>query len=141
MPNTRKPTSDRRRCKKCNRWAQFGSEYCWDHDPTVSDEEKHAARVRGGKASRKVHPLALDEIEDIADTTDLKRFTVSVIKGLVAGTVKPNQARALFTGGKVLKDVMELQLYEQLAERVSALEGDTAKRLESNGEWQISDRS
>lgn len=131
---TRRPTSDRRRCQECNRWAMAFSDYCYDHNPEISDEERHAARVKGGRASRTVHPLALPEIERIDDTADLKQFTVSVIKALVAGTVTPNQARALFTGALTLRNIMELELYQELTRRVEKLEGPLTET-----QWQLSE--
>lgn len=138
--------ADRCKHQDCNRWAMVlsGDGLCFDHSSTVTDAERRAAKVKGGKASKKVHPLALPDIERIDTTGDLKTFTVSVIRALVNGTVTPNQARALFTGSITLKSILELELYERLAQRVATLETGTRptpKELEAPEEtlWQESE--
>lgn len=124
-------------CKECNRHAMAFSEYCFFHNPDVSDEEKQQARSKGGRSSRRVEALNIDDVKPVEDVVDLKQFLNSLLGWLIAGKVTPSQARALVSVGGALRDCLELELVEILSNRLALVEGGQPKMLSGGEQWRV----
>jgi hypothetical protein len=102
--------------RQCGMQAQVlgdGAGWCVNHDPALA-EAKREWSARGGRTSRKVELIDVDEVEPIEDVVDLKRFLNSLLQWTIEGRVTPTQARSLVNVSNALKDTLALELFEML---------------------------
>lgn len=92
--------------KQCGAYAMSGNEYCYLHNPNITDKEKRAVKVKGGQANRAIITKPLPPIEIKAPQD---------VVGLLANTI--NQVRA---GG----------LDVRIANCIGVLSGHLIKALE-----------
>ncbi len=97
--------------QRCTAIASKG-DYCWFHDPLVS-EERDAARVRGGQ--NKATAVRVDRL--LPETLRASiTYTVRAMARVSAGTMKPDQGAAIASLGSSLVRQYEAGVrLEQLA--------------------------
>jgi hypothetical protein len=111
--------------------------FCINHDPTRSEEEVREWKRKGGRTSRKVKLIDVEEIQPVEDVTDLKQLLNSVLFWLVEGRIDPSQARALVNVGNSLRDVLALELFE-LIERLNQVEAEVST-IKGGKQWLLLD--
>jgi len=105
---------------QCNANAMSGLDYCYTHNPDISDEEKREAKQRGGQnravaISEPLPPLA------IAEPNDAVLLIVDTINRVRAGELDIRVANCLgFLSDKLLKafEVSKLNDRVEIIERV-----------------------
>lgn len=118
--------------------------YCWNHsDDSGVVERRRGSRARGGRGSRKV--VDAPELKTLLaelkrgggdEVTAVKRLVLSSMESLLGGELTPAQFRALIgVGGRTLRDLMELELYQEMANRLGRLESLPA--VKEADQWRI----
>ena len=105
---------------QCNANAMSGADYCYTHNPDISDEEKREAKQRGGQnravaISEPLPPLA------IAEPNDAVLLIVDTISRVRSGELDIRVANCLgFLTDKLLKafEVSKLNDRVEIIERV-----------------------
>jgi len=105
---------------KCEAYAIKGSEFCYFHNPDISDEEKKEAQSNGGKTKALTlkEPLPELVLAEPADTVLLIADTISRVR---AGKLDIRTANCLgFLSDKLLKafEVSQLNSRVEIIERV-----------------------
>jgi len=105
---------------KCEAYAIKGSEFCYFHNPDISDEEKKEAQSNGGKTKALTlkEPLPELVLAEPADTVLLITDTISRVR---AGKLDIRTANCLgFLSDKLLKafEVSQLNSRVEIIERV-----------------------
>ena len=105
---------------KCEAYAVKGSEFCYFHNPDISDEEKREAQSNGGKTKALTlkEPLPELVLAEPADTVLLIADTISRVR---AGKLDIRTANCLgFLSDKLLKafEVSQLNSRVEIIERV-----------------------
>jgi len=105
---------------KCEAHAIKGSEFCYFHNPDISDEEKREAQSNGGKTKALTlkEPLPELVLAEPADTVLLIADTISRVR---AGKLDIRTANCLgFLSDKLLKafEVSQLNSRVEIIERV-----------------------
>ena len=105
---------------KCEAHAIKGSEFCYFHNPDISDEEKREAQSNGGKTKALTlkEPLPELVLAEPADTVLLIADTISRVR---AGKLDIRTANCLgFLSDKLLKafEVSQLNSRVKITERV-----------------------
>ena len=105
---------------KCEAHAIKGSEFCYFHNPDISDEEKKEAQSNGGKTKALTlkEPLPELVLAEPADTVLLITDTISRVR---AGKLDIRTANCLgFLSDKLLKafEVSQLNSRVEIIERV-----------------------
>jgi len=105
---------------KCEAYAIKGSEFCYFHNPDISDEEKREAQSNGGKTKALTlkEPLPELVLAEPADTVLLIADTISRVR---AGKLDIRTANCLgFLSDKLLKafEVSQLNSRVEIIERV-----------------------
>jgi len=105
---------------KCEAHAIKGSEFCYFHNPDISDEEKREAQSNGGKTKALTlkEPLPELVLAEPADTVLLITDTISRVR---AGKLDIRTANCLgFLSDKLLKafEVSQLNSRVEIIERV-----------------------
>ena len=105
---------------KCEAHAIKGSEFCYFHNPDISDEEKKEAQSNGGKTKALTlkEPLPELVLAEPADTVLLIADTISRVR---AGKLDIRTANCLgFLSDKLLKafEVSQLNSRVEIIERV-----------------------
>jgi len=121
----------RRRCagrnasgKRCGRSPQPNG-WCWMCDPNITDEQRKAARSRGGQNTAKITALMAAMREQTAnidvklDTpADMTRLLEATTRALLAGIIQPRTAAALTglvnSAAKIVELAVEQSLLEEL---------------------------
>lgn len=104
---------------QCNAYAMSGSDYCYMHNPEISEEEKQKARQKGG-LGRPIIANPLPPIK-ITEPSDLALLLVDVINRVRAGEMDVKVANCLgFLSDKLLKayEVSKLNDRLEIIERV-----------------------
>lgn len=106
--------------EQCNANAMSGLNYCYTHNPDISDEEKREAKQRGGQARALIiaNPLPALPINTPDDAILLIVDTISRVR---AGELDIKTANCLFIGSdKLLKafEVAKLNDKAEFIERV-----------------------
>jgi hypothetical protein len=94
----------------CQARSMQGEEYCYLHNPAISEEEKHDARSRGGKENQIIVKTPLPPLK-IASPKDVISFLEETINGVRSGEIDVKIANCLgFLTDKLLKayEVAEL---------------------------------
>lgn len=124
--------------------------WCINHDPTRSEAETREWKRRGGRSSKKVEPADVPSLRQLLvdmergdcpdDVLQVKRILIRAMSDLLDAQLSPTQFRALCGSGiSILKDIIALDFYKTLVERVSRLEGsDEPRQLEGGDKWQES---
>jgi hypothetical protein len=105
---------------KCEAHAVSGSDFCYFHNPDISDEEKREAQSNGGKAKALTLQEPLPELA-IAKPADAVLLVADTIKRVRAGTLDIRTANCLgFLSDKLLKafEVSKLNDRVEVIERV-----------------------
>lgn len=122
--------------------------FCYNHsdDEGIVSKRKRSRR-KGGLSRRKVVDAPeldalLEELQAGGgdDVLAVKKLVLSSMSALLDGRLSVSQFRALVgTGGKTLHDLLELELYQQLAQRLARLEaGEAPEELQIRGQvWRI----
>jgi len=105
---------------QCNANAMSDSDYCYTHNPAISDEEKREAKQRGGQARALTiaNPLPVITIKEPDDAVLLVVDTISRVR---AGELDIRTANCLgFLTDKLLKafEVAKLNDRVEIIERV-----------------------
>jgi len=88
---------------KCEAYAIKDSEFCYFHNPDISDEEKREAQSNGGKTKALTLKEALPELP-IAKPEDAVMLVADTINRVRAGTLDIRTANCLgFLSDKLLK--------------------------------------
>ena len=106
--------------EKCQANAMSDGEYCYLHNPDISQEDKRLAQVKGGEARGITISEALPEIQ-ITTPTDAVILVVDTIGRVRAGTLDIKTANCIgFLTDKLLKafEVAKLNDKMEFIERV-----------------------
>ncbi len=124
------------KCSECNRTAKKDKPYCFQHDPTVSDETKKGWKAKGGFLSKRVSAINPDDILPIKSIDGLLDFYNLVIADALAMPNSLKRAKVLSDIGAKLGQVLELQHIISLDERLRILEAQEVLQVEANV-WQV----
>jgi len=105
---------------KCDAWAMNGSEFCYFHNPDISDEEKREAQSNGGKIKALILKEPLPELA-LTEPADAVLLIADTISGVRAGTLDIRTANCLgFLSDKLLKafEVSKINDRVEIIERV-----------------------
>lgn len=100
----------------CTAQQMHGASYCYRHNPDISDDEKHAASVQGGKATQVLsdaEPVTLRQVESIISLLE------SNIHDVRTGRIDPRVSNAVVQNINSLLKVYELAIVDS---RVRKLE-------------------
>ena len=102
--------------KRCRANAIGNSEYCYQHSPDVSEDDKKDARARGGKNSAiKIdEPLPEREIRSSDDIVKLLEETINLVRGAKLQIKIANCVG--FLSGHILRAVETGELEKRLQE-------------------------
>ena len=112
---------------QCNANAMSGAEYCYTHNPDISDEEKREAKQRGGanRALTLKEPLP---VLPIANQDDAVLLVADTINRVRAGKLDIRTANCLgFLADKLLKALEASQTNDKL-EKIERLLAQRQKR-------------
>jgi len=105
---------------KCEAWAMNGSEFCYFHNPDISDEKKREAQSNGGKTKALILKDPLPEL--VLTTPDHAVLLIAdTISRVRAGTLDIRTANCLgFLSDKLLKafEVSKINDRVEIIERV-----------------------
>lgn len=104
----------------CEAYAVKDSEFCYFHNPDVSDEDKREAQSNGGKTKALTLKEPLPELA-LSKPSDAVLLIADTISRVRAGTLDIRTANCLFIGGdKLLKafEVSQLNDKYDVIERV-----------------------
>lgn len=118
------------KCLKCDFTAMADSPYCYYHNPDVPDNEKKAAKAKGGRHSRTIpHALKAEDFTPIRSTDDL----ISFYNALLAEAVKePDAGRMIRNAMAIapkLADSLQLRILEAISQRLEVIESRATGRL------------
>ena len=112
---------------QCNANAMSGLDYCWTHNPDISDEEKREAKQRGGQARALTIANPLPALP-IIEPNDAVLLIVDTINRVRAGKLDIRTANCLgFLTDKLLKAFEASQTNDKL-ERIERLLAQRQKR-------------
>lgn len=82
MPSDRKCQHTKEDGTPCGAYAMTGQEFCYLHNPAITDEEKKLAQVKGGKARALTiaEPLPLMKLETPQDAVMLIADTINRVR-------------------------------------------------------------
>jgi hypothetical protein len=103
---------------QCNANAMSGAEFCYTHNPTIPEDERHEARTRGGKANivKVANPLSEITINKPSEVVDLLTDTIQEVR---RGNLDPRIANTIgYLAGHLLK-AFEVT---KVADRVETIE-------------------
>jgi hypothetical protein len=105
---------------QCNAYAMSGADYCYTHNPDISDDEKREAKQRGGQARALTiaNPLPALQIKEPNDTVLLITDTIHRVR---SGELDIKTANCIgFLSDKLLKafEVAKLNDRVEIIERV-----------------------
>jgi len=106
--------------QKCEAHAIKDSEFCYFHNPDISDEEKREAQSNGGKTKALILKEPLPKLA-LAEPDDAVLLIADTINRVRAGTLDIRTANCLFIGAdKLLKafEVAKINDKTELIERV-----------------------
>lgn len=101
----------------CNSHSIRGEDFCFFHNPNISDEEKRAAQAKGGKNNgfKQSEPLEPMKLETIKDVVILLAETIN---GVRVGSVDIRVANCLgILSGHLLK-AMEISNFERRIDEI-----------------------
>lgn len=115
---------DKRQCKhikdngsRCNSLCRGDSDYCFWHDPEITEEEKKKAR-ESKKISLEVTREDIDALQ-ISDITDLPTIINKCLKDVYCGKIDTKTSNSISSLIKNYKDVIETVL---LIKKIELLE-------------------
>ena len=112
---------------QCNANAMSGLDYCWTHNPDISDEEKREAKQRGGQARALTIANPLPALP-IIEPNDAVLLIVDTINRVRSGELDIKTANCLgFLTDKLLKAFEASQTNDKL-ERIERLLAQRQKR-------------
>lgn len=82
---------------KCEAWAMKDSDFCYLHNPEISEEKKREAMAKGGKNNKPIVTTPL-ETTDINSPIDILSVITTTITELRAGKIDSNIAKSIFYG-------------------------------------------
>ncbi len=99
-------------------------EFCFQHDPAISAEDKRAAKAKGGYHSRIIpHGLKSSTVLPIDSVTDLKNFlNVLLAKGIDKIEDTPKMLKATLPIVDKFNTVFELELLEAMQQKLKIIE-------------------
>jgi len=104
--------------KACRANAMRNSQFCFHHNPDITDQEKKAARIKGGKANRAEIERSKPEMS-IKTTQDVALLLAGLINDIRAGEIDIRIANCIgYLSGHLLK-AMEVS---ELSKRLEAVE-------------------
>lgn len=109
---------------QCNANAMSGLDYCYTHNPDISDEEKREARKKGG-SNRAVVLKAPLPVIPIKKIPDVALLIVDTIDRVRAGEMDTRIANCLFIGSDKLMRALEVS---ELEKRFEELENKVNKQ-------------
>lgn len=102
--------------KDCTAQAMHGAEHCYRHNPAISEDDKRAASIQGGKATQVLadaEPVTLRQVESIISLIE------SNINDVRTGKIDPRVSNAVVQNVNALLKVYELAVVDS---RVRKLE-------------------
>jgi hypothetical protein len=106
--------------EQCNAYAMSGLDYCYTHNPDISDEDKQEARERGGQARALTITNPLPALP-INEPNDAVLLVIDTIHRVRAGELDVKTANCLgFLTDKLLKafEISKLNDRVEIIERV-----------------------
>jgi len=100
---------------QCNANAMRDSEYCYTHNPDISDEEKREAKQRGGQARALTIADPLPDLP-INEPNDAVLLIVDTISRVRSGELDIRTANCLFIGSDKLLKAFEVSKLNDKAE-------------------------
>lgn len=99
----------------CDAWAMQGENFCYLHNPKISDEEKKEAMARGGFANK---PTVKEPLEQIAINSpkDALQLISVTLNELRSGLIDTNIAKSIFYGCGVYTKTYEIAVLEEKAD-------------------------
>ena len=100
--------------KQCGAYAMAGAEYCYLHNPAISDEEKKLTQTRGGEARALMvdEPLPSMSLDTPQDAVLLLADTINRVR---AGTLDPRIANTIgYLAGHLIKALEVAQLKDKV---------------------------
>lgn len=110
--------------EQCNANAMNGSDFCYTHNPDISDEEKKEAQARGGQNRALMIDNPLPEIP-VAKADDVVLLLADTVNQVRTGKMNVKIANCLGTLSGQLIKALELAKY---ADKLDLLEGLLKKR-------------
>jgi hypothetical protein len=99
----------------CEAWAMGDSDYCYLHNPEITDEAKREAQIRGGKAN-KITISEPQEAVDIATSKDVVNLIADTINKVRAGSLDIKIANCIgFLSGHLLKAIETADIEKRVA--------------------------
>jgi len=99
---------------QCGAYAMADTEFCYLHNPAISDEEKKLAQVKGGenRALMIDEPLPVMRLETPSDAVMLLADTINRVR---TGTLDPRIANTIgYLAGHLLKAFEVAQLKDKI---------------------------
>lgn len=113
--------------EQCNGNAMIDNEYCYMHNPDISEEEKKEAKARGGSNRAVLVKEPLTEIH-IQKMPDIALLIVDTINRVRAGEMDIRVANCLgFLSDKLIK-ALEVSELEERFEKLEQLINEKAER-------------
>lgn len=113
--------------KDCTARPMHGAEHCYRHNPAISDADKHAAAVSGGKATQvlaNAEPVTLRNVESIISLIE------SNINDVRTGQIDTKVSNAVVQNINALLKVYELAIVDSRVRRLEQQAGiDTPDEL------------
>ncbi len=115
--------------KQCTAFAMNGCDYCYRHNPDISEEDKLDASSKGGKNSNKPEfietPLPEMKLENMQDVVNLLADTVNNVR---AGKISTKSGKTI----GYLASLMIWAIKEAKAEK----EQEEEKKMKAEGKWE-----
>lgn len=109
--------------EQCNANAINGGDYCYQHSPAITDEEKRDAQTRGGRARALTISNPLPAVE-LVRPDDAITLMAETINGVRAGTIDIRTANCLgFLTDKLLKAFEVAKLNDKVEFMAVVLKG------------------
>lgn len=106
--------------KQCGANALRGSQFCYHHDPKISQEEKRKVQVKGGQNRKQIVSNPLDPME-IVNAGDISSLIADTINQVRVGEIDCRVANTIgYLAGVALK-AFEISSIEKRLEKIEIL--------------------
>ncbi|MCE1164584.1 MAG: hypothetical protein LWX07_04180 [Bacteroidetes bacterium] len=115
----------------CNSFASNDSDFCYMHDPSISEKEKSNARSKGGKVKTLViNPSEVVSEIKLNDAKQVTKFYSKIINDVMSNKLDLRMATGI---GYLLNGLLKSMELSSIEERVTELE----KRLTGNNNFNL----
>jgi len=104
--------------KPCTAKRMREAEYCYRHNPAISDEEKQQAAALGGKKTAVLEEIRDNQPEQLRTIEGMVELIESNIHDVRSGKIDPKVSNAVVQNVNALRGIMELALEEGRVRRL-----------------------